>query len=884
MVERTLPKRYDPSTLETLRYAEWRQCGYFHPLAGDGPEPYTIVIPPPNVTGVLHMGHALNNTIQDVLIRHQRMKGRRALYLPGTDHAGIATQNVVERELAADGKTRNDLGREAFVDRVWAWKEKYGGEIHDQLMRLGISCDWERVAFTMDERLSHAVREVFVRLYEDGLIYRGEYIVNWCPRCKTALSDEEAPKRDQPGKLYTIRYPLAGSDEHILVATTRPETMLGDTGVAVHPADGRHGHLVGQVAVLPLVGRELPIVADDFVDPEFGTGAVKVTPAHDPNDFWIGDRHNLPCVNVLNPDASMNEQVGRFEGLDRFEARREIVEALEVEGSLEKIEDHHHAVGHCYRCDTVVEPYLSDQWFVRMEPLAEPALGAYRAGRLKFSPSAWGKTYEHWLENVRDWCISRQIWWGHRIPVWTCENGHEFAAREDPKRCPECGDRELSQDPDVLDTWFSSWLWPFSTLGWPDQTEDLETFYPTQTLVTASEILFFWVARMVMAGIYCTESSPFTDVVINGTVRDDHGLRMSKSAGNGIDPREMIDQYGTDALRYTLVTLVPTGIDLKLATDDFKVGRNFANKLWNAARFVFLNTPEEFEPQPIEEIDRGSLGDRERWLLQRLDETIVAVDGHLEAFRLDEASNGLREFLWHDYCDWAIEWSKTDLDGPSGDTVRSVLLGVLERGLRLLHPIMPFVTEELWQRLPATTRTGESIMIAPWPEATGWDFALESDRVALLREVIVAARNLRSGYEVPSSHKAPLVIVVDDGEDRVALDRHAADVARLAGASEARVVAEAPSENGLVSRVVRGGVEVAVRLADLIDVERERERLTTESGRKQRQLAAVRSKLDDAQFVAKAPEQVVAREREKAADLELAIDRLDELLQTLSPR
>jgi valyl-tRNA synthetase len=884
MDERTLPKRYDPSTLETPRYAEWHQRGYFHPLAGDGPEPYTIVIPPPNVTGVLHMGHALNNTTQDVLIRHQRMKGRRALYLPGTDHAGIATQNVVERELAAEGKTRNDLGREAFVDRVWEWKEKYGDEIHDQLKRLGISCDWERVAFTMNEGLSSAVREVFVRLYEEELIYRGEYIVNWCPRCKTALSDEEAPKRDQPGKLYTIRYPLAGSDGHVLVATTRPETMLGDTGVAVHPADDRHGQLVGKVAILPLVGRELLIIADDFVDPEFGTGAVKVTPAHDPNDFWLGVRHGLRRVNILNPDASMNEHAGHFEGLDRFEARRRVVEALEADGLLERIEDHDHAVGHCYRCDTVVEPYLSDQWFVRMAPLAEPALGAYRAGELKFTPVSWGKTYEHWLDNVRDWCISRQIWWGHRIPVWTCGNGHEFAAREDPERCPDCDDHDLTQDPDVLDTWFSSWLWPFSTLGWPDETEDLETFYPTQTLVTASEILFFWVARMVMAGIYCTDLSPFTNVIINGTVRDDQGRRMSKSLGNGIDPREMIDQFGTDALRYTLVTLVPTGVDLKLATDDFKVGRNFANKLWNAARFVFLNTPEGFEPQPVETIDRESLGDRERWLLERLDETIVAVDGHLEAFRLDEASNALRDFLWHDYCDWAIEWSKTDLDGPDGDTVRNVLLGVLEQGLRLLHPIMPFVTEELWQRLPEGLRPCESIMIAPWPQPLEWSFGTEAARVALLREVIVAARNLRSGYEVAPSHKAPLVIVVDDGEDRATIDRHSADVARLAGASEARVVAEAPSENGFVSQVVRGGVEVAVRLADLIDIEHERERLIAESDRKQRQLAAVQHKLDNAEFVAKAPEQVVAREREKAADLEQALDRLRELLEALSPR
>ncbi len=877
-----LPRRYDPSDLEGRWYAIWQESGYFHPPAGRGPEPYTIVIPPPNVTGVLHMGHGLNNTIQDVLIRRQRMLGRRALYLPGTDHAGIATQNVVERELAAEGLGRDDLGREAFVERVWAWKEKYGGEIYDQLKRLGISCDWERARFTMDPGLSRAVREVFVRLYEDGLVYRGKYIINWCPRCGTALSDEEAEKHEREGRLWTIRYPLKDGAGHLRIATTRPETMLGDTGVAVHPADERYGHLVGKTAILPLVGRELPIVADDFVDPEFGTGVVKVTPAHDPNDFWIGQRHDLPAINILRPDATMNEAAGAYAGLDRFEARRKVVEALEAEGFLEDVVEHRHAVGRCYRCDTVVEPYLSDQWFVRMKPLAEPALAAARDGRLRFTPERWRKVYEHWLENVRDWTISRQIWWGHRIPVWTCANGHEFAAREDPERCPECGSESLEQDPDVLDTWFSSWLWPFSTLGWPEPTPDLETFYPTNTLVTASEILFFWVARMVMSGFYCMGERPFTDVVINGTVRDSAGRRMSKSLGNGIDPREVIDEFGADALRYTLLTEASTGTDLNLAIEDFRKGRNFANKLWNAARFVFLNLPEGWEPRRLEELEPQDLGERERWLLQRLDDTVEAVDRHFDGFRLNDAAGSVYDFLWHEYCDWAIEWAKADLDGPRGRVTREVLLGVLEAGLRLLHPFMPFITEEIWQRLPGPLRGGvASIMIADWPEARGWGFRSEAERVALMQEVISAARNLRAEHDAPPSKRVPLVVVVADEATRSALVDQADDVAWLAGASEAVVRARAPAGDGYVSQVVRGGIEVALRLADLVDIEQEQTRLQAEIERAEGLREAARRKLANESFVTRAPAEVVDRERAKLADLDRTLERLTTLRAAL---
>ncbi|MFN2421801.1 MAG: valine--tRNA ligase [Gemmatimonadota bacterium] len=874
MPDVALSTRYDPSAIEASWYARWRERGLFHAPAGpDGPT-YTIVIPPPNVTGVLHMGHALNQTIQDVIVRRERMRGKRALYLPGTDHAGIATQNVVERELAREGMTRQDLGREAFVERVWAWVDRYGDEIYDQTAQLGISADWERARFTLEPGLSRAVREVFVRLYDDDLIYRGPYIVNWCPRCGTALSDEEVEKQEERGRLWYVRYPLADGEGHVIIATTRPETILGDSGIAVHPDDERYRHLIGQWAILPLVGRRLPIVADEFVDPEFGTGVVKVTPAHDADDFWVGERHGLERVVVMNPDGTMNERAGEFAGLDRFVARDAVVAALEAQGLLERSDDHDHAVGRCYRCGTVVEPYLSDQWFVRMGPLATPALAASKRGELRLTPVRWQRVYEHWLENMRDWCISRQIWWGHRIPVWTCAAGHEFAAREDPEACPVCGSTELEQDPDVLDTWFSSWLWPFSTLGWPDDTEDVGTFYPTQTLVTASEILFFWVARMVMAGYYCTGEKPFDDVVIHGTVRDAIGRRMSKSLGNGIDPRDVIAEYGADALRYTLVASAPTGTDLKLALDDFKIGRNFANKLWNATRFVLMNVPPGFEPSQLRPERLGLL---ERWILHRLDAATREIDEAVASFRLHDAAQAIYAFFWHDYCDWAIEWAKAHLDGPQGNDVRTVLLTVLERGLRLLHPIMPFVTEEVWQQLPDELRETEWIMVAPWPEPEGWRWGEEERAFALLQAVVTSARSLRAEHGAPPARRAPLVVTVSDPARRATIELYAEDVARLAQASDVRVGSEADVEDGWARHVVEGGLEVAIRLADLVDVEVEVRRLAEEVKRTESLLAAARARLADERFVTRAPREVVERERSKAADLEQSLERLEAL-------
>jgi valyl-tRNA synthetase len=871
MPDVALSTRYDPSAIEASWYARWRERGLFHPAPGSDGATYTIVIPPPNVTGVLHMGHALNETIQDVIVRRERMRGKRALYLPGTDHAGIATQNVVERELAQEGVMRQDVGRQAFVERVWAWVEKYGDEIYDQMAQLGISADWERARFTLEPDLSRAVREVFVRLYEGGMIYRGPYIVNWCPRCGTALSDEEVEKREQKGRLWYVRYPLAEGGGHLVIATTRPETILGDTGIAVHPDDERYRNLVGRAAMLPLVGRRLPIVADEIVDPEFGTGVVKVTPAHDADDFWIGERHGLERVVVMNPDATMNDNAGDFAGLDRFVARDAIVAALETQGLLERSDGHDHAVGRCYRCGTVVEPYLSDQWFVRMAPLAVPALAASRRGELRFTPERWQRVYENWLENVRDWCISRQIWWGHRIPVWTCANDHEFAAREDPTACRVCGSSDLEQDPDVLDTWFSSWLWPFSSLGWPDDTDDLRTFYPTQTLVTASEILFFWVARMVMAGYYCTEQKPFDDVVIHGTVRDAIGRRMSKSLGNGIDPRDVIELYGADALRYTLITAVPTGTDLKLAPDDFKIGRNFANKLWNAARFVLMNLPPGFE---LSEVPPSRPELMEHWILHRLDETTREVDRAMASFRLHESAHAIYGFLWHDYCDWAIEWAKAHLDGPRRHEVRSVLLVVLERGLRLLHPIMPFVTEELWQQLPDELRESESIAVAPWPLPEVWAWEEEARAFALLQAIVSSARTLRAEYGTPPARKVPLFVMASDPSRRVAIERHAEDVARLAHASALEVGVDAAAGEGWARHVVEGGLEIAIRLADLVDVEKELARLAEEAARAESLLAAARARLTDERFVTRAPSDVVERERAKAADLEQTLERL----------
>ncbi|MGH7506667.1 MAG: valine--tRNA ligase, partial [Longimicrobiales bacterium] len=737
-----LPPKYDPTSIERPLYEEWEADGYFHAdehaVLREEREPYAIVIPPPNVTAVLHMGHGLNNTIQDVLTRWQRMRGLEALYLPGTDHAGIATQNVVERLIAAEGKTRDQLGRDAFVERVREFVDATGSSILQQLRAIGCSCDWTRTRFTLEPGLSRAVREVFVRLHEKGLIYRGNYIINWCPRCLTALSDEEAEGVETQGRLYHLRYPLAGDDEagelprlpdgrpYIVVATTRPETMLGDTAVAVHPGDDRYRALVGRELDLPLSGRRIPVVADEYVDPEFGSGAVKITPAHDPNDFAVARRHGLPALDVMNPDATMGPNApAEYRGLDRFEARGRVIAAFEEQGLLDRIEDHTFALPRCYRCETIVEPRLSEQWFVRMKPLAEPALAASRDGRVRFTPERWKKVYENWLENIHDWCISRQLWWGHRIPVWYCQTdgcSEMIVAREDPASCRKCGGEALRQDEDVLDTWFSSWLWPFSTLGWPEDTPDLAAFYPTSTLVTAPEILFFWVARMIMAGLEFMGEIPFADVYLNGTVRDLEGRKMSKSLGNGIDPLEVVQLFGADALRYTVIAASGLGTDLYMdyrnLEETFKPGRNFANKVWNAARLVLMNLGDE----PVRTLDEveAHLEVADRWILSRFNAAAREVTRQLEGFRFKEAAEAAYHFFWGELADWYLEMVKLRLRGEGGDESReaakATLVAVLDGILRLLHPMMPFITEALWRKLPLPAEREESLIIARWPE------------------------------------------------------------------------------------------------------------------------------------------------------------------------
>jgi valyl-tRNA synthetase len=764
-----LATQYNPQDIEKPLYQMWEERGYFRADATRvmrGADPYVIVIPPPNVTSVLHMGHGLNNTIQDVLTRWRRMRGREALYLPGTDHAGIATQNVVERQLAQEGKTREALGREQFVARVWEFVDRTGSTILQQLRSIGCSCDWSRTRFTLEPALSRAVREVFVRLYEKGLIYRGNYIINWCPRCLTALSDEEAEPEELAGKLYHIRYPIVGDatgnaprladgTPYIVVATTRPETMLGDTAVAVHPDDGKYAGLVGSRVLLPLAGRELPVVGDSYVDPEFGSGAVKITPAHDPNDFELAHRHGIPALNVLAPNATLNENAPpAFRGLDRFEARRRVLESLRTLDLIEKVEDHTYSVPHCYRCDTIVEPRLSEQWFVKMKPLAEPALTASRAGRVRFTPERWTKVYEHWLENIRDWCISRQLWWGHRIPVWYCRAGacrEVIVARTDPTHCPACGNEQLVRDPDVLDTWFSSWLWPFSTLGWPDDTDDLRAFYPTHTLVTAPEILFFWVARMIMAGFEFMGESPFRDVYLTGTVRDMQGRKMSKSLGNGIDPLEVVGLYGADALRYTVMSSVGFGTDVYMDPDNleatFAVGRNFTNKIWNAGRFALLNIGDT-EVLPLHDV-RADLELADRWILSRLSVAVRQVSRSLEAFRFHEAAEDAYHFFWGELADWYLELVKPRMqpgaDAASRSAAQATLVHVLDGVLRLLHPFMPFITEALWLRLPVErgVKREPSLVIGRWPARELADADAEAQMAALM-ELIGTVRTLRS--------------------------------------------------------------------------------------------------------------------------------------------
>ncbi len=861
-----LAPQFDPAAIEGPLLAWWEETGVYRVDLDAPGEPYVIQMPPPNVTAVLHVGHALNDTIQDIVIRFERMRGRKALWVPGTDHAGIATQNVVERQLAAEGLTRFDLGREAFEERVRHFVTGTGRRIHEQLKRLGASCDWSRAYFTLDEPRSRAVLESFVRLYEQGLIYRGKYIINWCPRCLTALSNEEAEKVDTQGRIWRLRYPLADGSGHLVVATTRPETMLGDTGVAVHPEDPRYRHLIGQELLLPLVDRRIPIVADAAVDPAFGSGAVKVTPAHDPTDFEIGQRHALPAIDVMTPDAHMNDETPeRFRGLDRFEARRQVVAEFETLGLLDGVDPHQHAVGHCYRCDTVIEPRLSDQWFVRMAPLAEPALAAYRSGALTFLPERQGDNYAQWLTQIRDWCISRQLWWGHRIPVWYCEAeecGRITVARDAPTVCPDC-QGPVRQDEDVLDTWFSSWLVPFSSLGWPDHTRDLQAFYPGHALVTAPEIIFFWVSRMIMAGFAFQGAAPFRTIYLHGTVRDTQHRKMSKSLGNGVDPLEVIDRFGADAMRYTVASGMAIGTDLILDPADletsFTPGRNFANKLWNIGRFLIGH----LEAPTPESRSGGDQTLADRWILARAAETVRSATESYQRFRLNEASSTIFHFLWSDFADWYLEQSKPRLYGsaPGGDTARAVATTVFDIALRLLHPIMPFITETLWRRLP-TSPTGASIARAPWPVADDLaDDPAVVDRFGAVQEIITAIRALRAEYGVAPG--ALVQVTLADASPRVvaAVADEAETIRRLAKV-EALVIGPPPS-GASATVVLDDSTAVVVPLGDLIDITRECARLQSEANKLEGLVAGQERKLANEQFVARAPAAVIEKEREK---------------------
>ena len=897
-----LPTRLDPRSIEGPLYARAVERGTFHLPASrileEGLDPYVIVIPPPNVTAVLHMGHGLNNTIQDVLIRWRRMQGRGAVWVPGTDHAGIATQNVVERLLADEGKTRFDIGREAFVKRVWSFVEETGGTILDQLRAIGVSCDWERTRFTLDPGLSRAVREVFVRLYDKGLIYRGEYIINWCPRCLTALSNEEAERFESPGKLHNLRYPLAekaadaaeaakeaGADALqrmedgrwcLTVSTTRPETMLGDTGVAVHPHDQRYAPLVGKRVILPLADREIPIIADDSIETEFGTGMVKVTPAHDSNDFEIAGRAGLEILNIFTPEARTNDSVPEpFRNLDRFEVRKSVVKALLERGLYAGYEPHEYSVPHCYRCDTVVEPRLSEQWFVRMTPLAKPALQASRDGTISFHPSHWKKVYEDWLENIRDWCISRQLWWGHRIPVWYCRaEGCEevMVLRDDPEICVSCGSGEIEQDRDVLDTWFSSWLWPFSVFGWPDESPDLKAFYPGHVLVTGPDILFFWVARMIMSGYEIMGQPPYRDVFLNGMVRDAKGRKMSKSLGNGIDPLEVVDRFGADALRFTVLSMCGAGTDIHLDHEDleaaFTPGRNFSNKLWNAGRFTIMSVGDG-PVSPLEEVS-GRLEVVDRWILSRLTRTTQEMTEGLERLRVHDVVDRAYHFFWGDFADWYLELSKGRLRGDDGEDARevsrAVLVYVFDSILRLLHPLVPFVTEHLWDRIPWPEGADrpESLPAAPWPEAEPVKEDLDAEAsITRFRELVTTVRSLRKEYGVGEGARVALVLGGLSAERQTELIGERGTLEQVARVSD--LIFGEPEERGVgASAVLKDGTELFIPLEGLLDLEQERQRLRSEIGRLDGQVRGAEKKLANPNFVARAPEDVVQKERDKA--------------------
>ena len=871
---RELPKVYDPASVEKKVYDMWQKGGYFKGVIDPEKKPFSIVMPPPNVTGQLHMGHALDATLQDILIRYKRMQGYAALWLPGTDHAGIATQIKVEEELRKnEGLTRYDLGREKFLDRVWDWKNKYGDRIVEQQKVLGASCDWDRSSFTMDETRAKSVRETFCELYEKGLIYKGSRIINWCPKCRTALSDAEVEYKDMPGFFWHIRYPIEDSDEEFIIATTRPETMLGDSGVAVHPDDERYAHLVGKNAILPLVGRKLPIVADDYVELGFGTGAVKMTPCHDPNDYEVGLRHGLEQILVIDEDAKIING-GKYNGMDRYEARKAIVADLDEQGYLVKVEPYNHNVGCCYRCGTVVEPLTSPQWFVKMKPLAEAAIEVVKDGRIKFVPERFTKTYMNWMENVHDWCISRQLWWGHRIPAWYCDDcGEITVSRTDACECAHCGSRNIRQEEDVLDTWFSSALWPFSTMGWPEKTPELDYWYPTSVMVTGYDIIFFWVARMIFSGMEQMKEEPFRTVFIHGLVRDSQGRKMSKSLGNGIDPLEMAEKYGADALRFNLITGNSPGNDMRFYVEKCEAMRNFCNKIWNASRFVMMNLtvgdcrlPEKLETE-------------DKWILSKLNQVIKEVCDNMDSFELGIAAGKIYDFIWDSYCDWYIELTKPRLNGEDAaakESAQRVLLYVLTEILKLLHPFMPFITEEIWQALP---HEGEALMIAEYPRFRQ-ELCFPEDEVnfEMVMEAIKAVRARRAEMNVPPSRKSHLIIVTGKAKAFAEGEKF---ICKLAYASGIHVTDKLPeSTDGMVS-VITDNARMFMPMAELVDLEKERARMEKELANAKKQLDGQNAKLANENFVSRAPEHVVNLEREKKAKLEALIENLEDSLKKL---
>lgn len=873
--------RYNPKEVEEKRLALWETKRPFHAKAGTSQKgAFTIVIPPPNVTGVLHMGHALNNTLQDILIRYKRMQGFDTLWMPGTDHAGIATQNVVEKQIAKEGLTRESLGREKFMERLWEWKKQNGDTIINQLHKLGSSCDWDRTRFTMDDDYSQAVKEVFVELYKRGLIYQGNYIINWCPRCETALSDEEAEHKDHNGNLWHIKYPFKDNpEEFVIVATTRPETMLGDTAVAVNPADERYTHLIGKILILPLVNREIRIIADDFVDSSFGTGAVKVTPAHDPNDFAMGRRHDLEFINIMHPNGILNKNAGRFENRDRFEARKEIVKALKEEGRLVRTDSHAHAVRRCYRCDTVVEPYLSKQWFVKMKPLADKALAAFKSGKPCIQPKRWEKVYENWLFDIRDWCISRQIWWGHRVPVWYDEEGNPFVAKTEAEallqaRAKHGKDVTLKQDPDVLDTWFSSWLWPFATLGWPKKTEDVRYFYPTGTLFTAPEIIFFWVARMVMAGLEFMGEVPFEDVVLHGTVRDAKGRKMSKSLGNALNPLEIIEEYGADALRFSMI--LNSGQDIYISKDKFEIGRNFANKLWNASRLVMMNTSPENRTADWNELHLAELDVTSRWILSRYRSALNEVSRAIEQYRYSEGINILYDFFWSTYCDWYLEMVKAKLEEPLTQKVASLVL----RGvLKMLHPFVPFVTEEIYAQFK-----GREVILTcePWPVVEDdWSDPEADAAVGVLIDITTGIRNIRAQWNIKPQDEVDCAFYAPS-KDALDLLRENADIikklVRLGAVSFE--VSDGSLKNAASG--IAGDVRYFIPLGGLIDLDKEKKRLEDLIRQQEKTALSIQGRLANEGFVSKAPPEVIEKERERMQALFAKNEELKKALSGLS--